>query len=457
MMKEKTNEKKQKSELEGETLLKSDATTKMADDGREKEKKSKRNKNNSESKDPKAKQQKQDDNKHSFAACLIFMDDTHLLPEWLAYHYQMLPLRRLIVAIDPKSVTSPTAILDRYHSRNLIDVTIWHDDDYYHDKQSMTASFMHRQNTTDDKDVAKSVYLWRQQRFYKACMETLRDEGRSWVAMIDTDEYITRNPYVTHEQALVNVHPTIIDMLDDASNRHNDTWLHSRPCVPMSRPEYIGYDGADMAKVIDDDDDDAMSDGVRQSLPNTNNAIRSLHKSTQYSIRRGEEEEEEEERGSLNVMHDLLTYRWRSMHNILRPGKCMIDLSRIGDVDIRVGEVNPHMPIAQLCSKSHLWLYRHESAFVTNHYTGTYDQWTFRDDHRGDRTRQVWQEMIDDVNGNSNGQHRRDGDDHPMLLWLPRFVSSVGRSMALSLLVDAGDLSRYQKMMKEKKKRKQNK
>jgi len=40
----------------------------------------------------------------SMSACLLVMDDTIKLTEWLAYHYTVLPLSHLIVAIDPASV-----------------------------------------------------------------------------------------------------------------------------------------------------------------------------------------------------------------------------------------------------------------------------------------------------------------------------------------------------------------
>ena len=41
------------------------------------------------------------DHNEGFSSCLLIMDDNHYLIEWLAYHYHVLPLRRLIVATDP--------------------------------------------------------------------------------------------------------------------------------------------------------------------------------------------------------------------------------------------------------------------------------------------------------------------------------------------------------------------
>jgi hypothetical protein len=66
----------------------------------------------------------------SISACLLVMDDNHFLIEWLAYHYEVLPLRRLIVARDPRSRMSLSHILRRW--KGLINITEWQDDDYFH-------------------------------------------------------------------------------------------------------------------------------------------------------------------------------------------------------------------------------------------------------------------------------------------------------------------------------------
>lgn len=50
------------------------------------------------------------------AAFLLVTDESLRLDEWIAYHYHVLPLRHLVVAVDPASVTSPAAILSRWNS-----------------------------------------------------------------------------------------------------------------------------------------------------------------------------------------------------------------------------------------------------------------------------------------------------------------------------------------------------
>ena len=56
-------------------------------------------------------------------ACLFIMDDTIRLTEWLAYHYTVLPLGHLVVAIDPKSkrIDKIDKILDMWREYITID------------------------------------------------------------------------------------------------------------------------------------------------------------------------------------------------------------------------------------------------------------------------------------------------------------------------------------------------
>ena len=57
----------------------------------------------------------------SFGICLMIMDDNHFLVEWLAYNWFALPLRHLIVMVDPMSRTSPVPILDRWKTGSYFD------------------------------------------------------------------------------------------------------------------------------------------------------------------------------------------------------------------------------------------------------------------------------------------------------------------------------------------------
>jgi len=102
-------------------------------------------------------------------ACLMIKDDVIVLPEWLAYHYTFLPLRRLIVAVDPLSEIDPEPLFNLYRDLGM-NITIWHDLFYAKvGKWSfMRPNYMQvEQNMTTTK---RSKFInYQQMSFYTAC------------------------------------------------------------------------------------------------------------------------------------------------------------------------------------------------------------------------------------------------------------------------------------------------
>jgi len=121
--------------------------------------------------------------KDSFAACLLIKDDNHWLIEWLAYHYFVMPLRNLIVTIDPTSRTSPQSILKRWSDRKLIHIELWHDVDFM--PQNITAKAKNY-----DNNARLMLHRVRQTNFYRRCISTFREKGLDWLMMVDTDEFV---------------------------------------------------------------------------------------------------------------------------------------------------------------------------------------------------------------------------------------------------------------------------
>lgn len=133
----------------------------------------------------------------SFSACLLIKDDNVLLPEWLAYHYTFLPLRRLIVAVDPLSHTTPEPIFEKYRSIGM-NITVWTNESTYWWKERAMAEherldFVAKNTTTHQ--ILHWRHRYRQKVFYTACLQQLYREGRTWTAFVDTDEYVTFNHY----------------------------------------------------------------------------------------------------------------------------------------------------------------------------------------------------------------------------------------------------------------------
>eukprot|EP00980_Cylindrotheca_fusiformis_P025169 scaffold13207_cov143-Cylindrotheca_fusiformis.AAC.22 len=68
--------------------------------------------------------------------CLLIKDDGEILNEWIAYHYHVLNMRQLIVAVDPLSETSPEPILKKWEELFGMSIQVWRDEDF------MPASFL---------------------------------------------------------------------------------------------------------------------------------------------------------------------------------------------------------------------------------------------------------------------------------------------------------------------------
>lgn len=69
------------------------------------------------------------------SACLLVNDENPRMPEWLAYHWLVLPLRSLIVAVDPASRHDPKDILMQWKEMG-VEVDIWNDSHYLRKNES---------------------------------------------------------------------------------------------------------------------------------------------------------------------------------------------------------------------------------------------------------------------------------------------------------------------------------
>jgi hypothetical protein len=343
-----------------------------------------------------------------FAGCLLIMDDNHFLIEWLAYHYQVLPLRRLIIAIDPKSRTSPLEILHRYMDRGLLNITIWNEDaDFGFDapyweqelrlnpptKMRILRQRLANKNKDDEQWLVVAVYLMRQKQFMVQCMQQLKAEHATWTTLTDTDEFVTLNKKAAERKKIQRTAPTVLEMLNDPINRNVSRILAS-PCIPMNRRNVGIREGAAERSVVV-----AAPPGFNDS--------------------------------------DYLTLRWRyplpKGEPRSLPSKCLVDLSRIPlskfpDLE----SVGPHRPIKEVCPEN-FRIGEGEAAFAVNQYLGVFEQWAYRDDGRNKRTWTEYKKLM-------RLQNRPGGNepDNSTLFWLQEFVAQLGSNVAHGLLEGAG-------------------
>ena len=150
------------------------------------------------------------------SACLIIRDDNKRLIEWLAYHYQVLPLRNLIVTSDPSAQSSPSKILDRWRQK-MPDLKIleWTEKDYSYNKFQAEMVV----NWIDDPEIrAVKLLINRQYAFYGHCASHFKRNGQTWVFIIDTDEYVVFNNIHDDDPTKVDEVSNILDLAEHGLN-----------------------------------------------------------------------------------------------------------------------------------------------------------------------------------------------------------------------------------------------
>ena len=142
------------------------------------------------------------------SACLLVMDDNHFLVEWLAYHYHSANLRKLVLAIDPKSQTMPLEILGRW--KDKMDITIWRNDDDYIASKDFESTKKDIARTFKETSPTLIEHRARQRIFYTQCLRTIKQDSMQsssssqWTMLVDVDEFVK----VNYQDTQVNWHPT---------------------------------------------------------------------------------------------------------------------------------------------------------------------------------------------------------------------------------------------------------
>lgn len=145
--------------------------------------------------------------------CILTKDDNQIMNEWIAYHYHVLNLRHMVVAVDPDSQTSPEPLLNKWRDLFGMTIDIWHDEDYMPDffleghydlVESYVGNWQFAGEIGGEEEFRHELtkinnHRFRQHTFVSYCLKYLQEELQDpnkehWVAHVDTDEYITINP-----------------------------------------------------------------------------------------------------------------------------------------------------------------------------------------------------------------------------------------------------------------------
>lgn len=342
----------------------------------------------------------------SFAGCLLTMDDYYRLSEFLAYHYHVLPLRYLVVAVDPNSKTDPNPIFERFRSRLNMTIVVWNDTDvaggdpFFLAKMALPNVTSGSTNVTlKDYTSKKLQYLSRQRRFIQMCLAHLKDMGQTWTAIWDMDEYIVPNhrPGRTPPTGLSTAPPNDVRTPGSVLSYLLHNASSDIACVPMLRT-IVGANVTDAAVLNNE----------------TNSTISTLFDLNQFD-----------------------TIRFRLQNKGSNGfGKSMLNIQKIPTFPVAVK--NTHRPAAAICPRPVIQL-THHSPFYLQHYISSWDMYSFRDDSRkgGERNRVMYASVA--FPSPTNVLVYED----MIVSWLDAFVTSVGLETAQYVLQETGLPSNY--------------
>ena len=177
----------------------------------------------------------------SIAACILVMDDSIRMLEWLAYHYTVLPLSHLLVVMDPNSkrVSSMVEVLDSWRSR--INITVHVNDSQWmtiKDTEGFSRSIYQEKDSTKFQDWflnknSRNFQIQdhdrRQTQLITYCGNLMRapENNMTWTLLTDTDEFVTFN-YINPSQENASIYPYFVKRAQQRANA-NAQRVQNRP------------------------------------------------------------------------------------------------------------------------------------------------------------------------------------------------------------------------------------
>jgi len=310
-------------------------------------------------------------------------DDNHILPEWIAYHYTQLPLRHLVVGVDPLSNSPPTEILRRWNrtsSKHVesdeypnmdMEIQMWGDEQIYRgmDPEEAFKNAYHIAHMRKNMEGEEVIRLNnRLMFFFSRCMEYHKLQGRTWVLLIDSDEFLTFN-YMHSNDVTDPPRPAIQELAPKLSNESLGQlrWWRRRTNYQM-----------DVQKRLPPAETTTIAEFI---LAEADQHPWKFEDIACYSFPRlmygAQESEESQVRAGVPDGVDpykLQTLRFirhspKIKNNKNRSGKNMIDVSRLSLKDLWKTSGSPHHTLENECWQE----FRFNTILRANHYLGSWE------------------------------------------------------------------------------------
>lgn len=198
-----------------------------------------------------------------FGACLMFKDDMDLLPEWIAYHYTILPLRYLILGVDVGNQQDPRPYLQQWNALGLQYkvVSLGADDSGGNGNIKMTSrtttnttlnvqqcagSNLHGNHSETTALEAHHAFVDRQKVFVQQCTMQMQAWNVHWTTFIDSDEFITYNNNNNGNGGATPTieHPLSFETVASSLQRWQDQGKVKSPCYTLPRLRYGALENA---------------------------------------------------------------------------------------------------------------------------------------------------------------------------------------------------------------------
>lgn len=308
-----------------------------------------------------------------------------------------MPLRHLVVYIDPKSNTSPLPILERYKDKITFEIVDWTYPDAYSEPPEGAKGTIHA-DPTNRKLVGEQL------KYYEDCIKFYkRHNWNSWITLHDTDEFVSINPQARNEKAYTHL-PNVPDNTEPGSVMK---WLQ------MTMAHRLKKDGSFTPCL---------------GVPRMQFCTTEAEPTTTYSSKLGLQDK------------DFLSLRWSTFPKGKIGTRAPKDFVYIGaiereyieNMDMLKNGARPHEVIPEKCE----WHQRREgSPFQIYHYSGTPEQRQFRVDPRGKFGSRPGSPPADKCGKPKDRIHAND-----IKPWLDAFVKQVGEKEAKRLLQGVGSV-----------------
>jgi hypothetical protein len=312
-----------------------------------------------------------------------------------------MPLRTLILAVDPLSVPSPMPIIERFRQELPdLNIEVWTGNAYFYDGRWSKVKFDNFDPYNHTGYHAHMMHRQRQNTFYTKCLRRLKRQNKkqqrhSWTLLIDTNEFFTYNSILPIER------------------EKNNTILTT---PRKSLPAMIGAQNETVAHWIANDEYFRKHDNISACM---------IYHRLFFSAH----EEASPEQQAASVPNDgfstkfLHTLRYPYHWNYKRKshGKSIV---HVGNYNGRRKVDNPHYVLGGQCSKVPSEI----DPFRVHHYSGSLEAW------RSNFCRSVEQWEV-------KNNFTIEGQDQSLSAWFLHFVTMVGEDAARRLVTETQELA----------------